>query len=307
MLDLPTVAEVRGRCTFPAPGSSVTCAVSGGADSLALLLLAIDAGLHVTAVHVDHGLRTGSEAESAVVADAAERFGAAFRAERVGVEPGGDLEARARRARHDLFGDDALFGHTADDQAETVLLALLRGTGLDGLRGIRPERHPILALRRRETEAICIEAGLSPVADASNRDPRFRRNRIRHELIPLLSEIAERDVVPIIARTADVLLDDADLLDELANEVDPTDATALAAVRPALARRALRRWLRIANDEAHPPDAASIERVMEVARGEAVAAQVTGGVEVRRSRQRLTMKSGTDNRGGNGQSGTRRG
>lgn len=265
----------------------MTCAVSGGADSLALLALAVDADLDVTAVHVDHGLRPESAAEADVVAAAARRLGAGFRAERVVVHPGGDLEARARRARHGVLPDDALFGHTADDQAETVVLALLRGAGLDGIRGMTPARHPILRLRRAETEAVCVDLGLEPVRDPSNDDPRFWRNRIRHEVLPLLDEIAGRDVRQLLARSAEVVAADLDHLEALAAAIDPTDARALAAAPVALARRALRSWLRSHDPEGHPPDLASVERVLAVARGEAVAAQIAGGVEIRRSNQRL--------------------
>lgn len=267
----------------------MTCAVSGGADSLALLLLAVDAGLEVTAVHVDHGLRAGSAAEADVVATVARQVGAGFRSETAIVPDGGDLEARARRARHALL-PDALFGHTADDQAETVLLALLRGTGLDGLAGIGPDRHPLLAVRRSETHAICAEAGLSPVCDPSNDDPRFRRNRVRHELLPLLDDIAGRDVAALLARTATVAAVDVAHLDALASTVDPTDAKAVAAAPPALARRSIRTWLRAFDPECHPPDAAAVDRVLEVARGDAVAAQVSGALEVRRSQQRLAAR-----------------
>src|SRR5687768_368395 len=158
-----THSELLRRCRFPAPGTTVTCAVSGGADSLALLVLAVAAGCQATAIHVDHGLRPGSAAEADVVAAAAERLGAAFRAERNPVEPGPNLEARARAARYAVLPPDVLTGHTADDQAETVLLNLLRGAGLPGLAGIRAdERRPLLALRRRETVAVCAAAGLIP-------------------------------------------------------------------------------------------------------------------------------------------------
>jgi tRNA(Ile)-lysidine synthase len=122
-----TLDALLTRCDFPPRGTAVTCAVSGGTDSLALLALASAAGCRVLAVHVDHSLREGSEGEAAVVAAAAQRFGADFRAERVTVDPGPNLEARARAARYSVLPPDVLTGHTADDQAETVLLNLLRG------------------------------------------------------------------------------------------------------------------------------------------------------------------------------------
>lgn len=281
-----TLEVVRTRCSFP-PVGPVTCAVSGGADSLALLVLACDAGLDVTAVHVDHGLRPGSASEADVVADAAERFGARFRAERVEVPPGGDLESRARAARRQALGPGALFGHTADDQAETVLLALLRGSGLDGLAAMRTEFHPLLRLRRAETHALCAEVGLCPVQDPSNADPRFRRNRVRREILPLLDAVAERDVVPLLCRFADLARDEADLLDDLAATLDVTDAPALAAAPRPLARRAVRTWLRRLLPGDHPPDAAAVARVLAVAAGDATGTEVAGGVRVRRRRQRL--------------------
>ena len=124
--------DLLARCTFPPDLGPVSCAVSGGADSLALLVLARHAGLEATAVHVDHGLRPGSAAEADVVAAAAQRLGAGFRAVQAAVEPGPNLEARARAARYAVLPSDVLTGHTADDQAETVLLNLLRGSGSTG-------------------------------------------------------------------------------------------------------------------------------------------------------------------------------
>jgi tRNA(Ile)-lysidine synthase len=287
------VPELLARCVFPPAGTSVVCAVSGGADSLALLVLAVDAGCAVTAVHVDHGLRPGAAAEADVVRAAAERFGAGFRAERVDVEPGPNVEARARAARYAALPPGALTGHTADDQAETVLLNLVRGAGLDGLAGMDPARRPLRRLRRRETRALCAALGLDPVEDPTNDDPAFRRNRVRHELLPLLDAIAERDVVPVLARQADVVRADVALLDELAAALDPTDARALAAAPAPLARRAVRRWLRGAGPggpERHPPDAAATERVLAVARGEAVACELAGGWRVARTGGRLRVE-----------------
>lgn len=259
--------------------------MSGGADSLALLVLARAAGLTVTAVHVDHGLRDGSGAEVAVVADAASRFGATFRSERVHIDAGPNLEARAREARYAVLPADVLTGHTADDQAETVLLNLLRGAGLDGLSGMGPDRHPLLDLRRAETRALCEAEGLTPVDDPSNLDPAHLRNRVRHELLPLLADLAGRDVVPVLVRQAGLLREEAAHLDTEAAGLDATDTGALAAAPPALARRALRRWLREGNG--HPPDAAALERVLAVVRHEARACELNDGRRVSRSGGRL--------------------
>lgn len=280
------------RCRFPVAGTAVTCAVSGGADSLALLVLATAAGLDVTAIHVDHGLREGSAAEAEIVRDAAQRYGARFEAKRVQLEAGPNLEERARRARRGVLPPDAMTGHTADDQAETIVLNLLRGAGIDGLAGMRAgPTKPILSLRRSETHRLCEEEGLGPVLDATNDDAAFRRNRVRAEVMPLLDAVAERDVAWVIARQADLLRDDADLLDALAAAIDPTDARALRESPPALARRAVRRWLalEVGGPDQHPPDAASVERVLAVARNEAVACELPGGRRVSRSAGRLAL------------------
>ena len=275
------------RTDFPPPGTAVTCAVSGGADSLALLVLAVAAGCEVTAVHVDHGLRAGSAAEADVVRAATDRLGAGFRAERAPVEPGPNLEARARAARYAVLPTDVLTGHTADDQAETVLLNLLRGAGLDGLAGMRPEGRPLLGLRRSETRALVAAHGLTPVEDPSNADPAFRRNRVRAELLPLLDAIAERDVAAVLSRQARLLGEESRLLDELAAALDPTDARALAAAPAPLARRAVRRWL--AAGQEHPPPSAAVERVLEVARGGWRATEVDDGRRVSRHGGRLRV------------------
>jgi tRNA(Ile)-lysidine synthase len=290
-LNAPPTDDLLPRCRFPAPGTAVTCAVSGGADSLALLALAVAAGCTATAVHVDHGLRAGSDREASVVAAASERLGAGFRAERVEVGAGPNLEARARAARREVLPPDALLGHTADDQAETILLNLLRGAGLDGLAGIRADaRHPILALRRSETRDLCTRLGLAVVDDPSNADPAFRRNRVRAELLPLLADVGERDPVPVLARQAELLRDAADLLVEQARLLDPTDAASLAAAPPAVARVAVREWLKGCDRERHPPDGAAVERVLAVARLDVRATEVGDGWRVARTDGRLRLE-----------------
>ncbi len=291
MTALGLTEDLLRRCTFPGPGTPACAAVSGGADSLALLVLATAAGCRLTAVHVDHGLRSGSEDEAHVVRRAAERFGAGFRAERVQVEPGPNLEARARLARRAALPEGSMTGHTADDQAETVLLNLSRGAGLDGLAAMRPgETKPILSLRRTETEALCAELGLDPIDDPSNRDPAFTRNRVRHEVLPLLGDVVGRDVAALTSRTASLLGDDAAYLSLLAEQIDPTDAKALAAAPLPLSRRAVRRWL-AAELPPYPPDAAVVERVLAVAHGLSRATEVGGGRRVRRGHGRLRLEA----------------
>jgi tRNA(Ile)-lysidine synthase len=274
------------RCTFPERGGPLVCAVSGGADSLALLVLAVSAGCDVTAVHVDHGLRPGSAAEADLVEHAAQRLGAGFCSESVVVAPGPNLEARARAARRSVLPAQAATGHTMDDQAETVLLRLLRGTGPDGLSAMRPGPvHPLLALRRAETLEVTLRAGLDPLDDPSNHDPSIQRNRVRHELLPLCSELAGRDVTPLLARLALLAGEDADWFRAEASYLDPTDARQVAGAPPAIARRAVRGWLR--GDGPYPPDLAAVERVLAVARGDVIATEVAPTTSVRRTAGRL--------------------
>ena len=288
------------RCTFPAPGAEVDCAVSGGPDSVALLVLAVEAGCDATAVHVDHGLRVDSGRDADVVWAAAERVGAAFRSVRLELDQGPNLEARARAARYAALPEGVLTGHTADDQAETLVLNALRGTGLDGLGGMRPGcRRPLLALRRAETRALCRDLGVATVDDPSNEDLRFRRNRVRHELMPLLDEIAERDVVPLLVRLAEHAREATDHLELAAAVLDPTDGVALAGADPELARRAVRRWLRTTNPERHPPSRATVDRVLAVARVEEGAAEVGGGWRVARTGGRLRLEPPARGRRGN--------
>jgi tRNA(Ile)-lysidine synthase len=277
---------------------------SGGPDSVALLHLARHVGLDPVAVHVDHGLRAGSDAEAGVVADQARQLGVAFVAETAPVTPGPNLEARARDARYAALerarvGRGAtvtLVGHTADDQAETVLLNLLRGSATAGLGGMAVRRgtvvRPLLGVRRAETEALCATLGVVPLRDPTNDDPTFRRNWIRGQVLPLLSSGAERDLVPVLARQADLLRAESEYLDELAGAAWPAngtaDADALGRLPPVLARRAVRRWL-----GPPPPSLADVERVLAVAAGTGRATEVAGGRRVERRRGQLRVDRGT--------------
>ena len=229
-------------------------------------------------------LFSSPDRDADIVAALATRVGAEFRSESVRIEPGPNLEARARAARRAVLGPAALTGHTADDHVETVLINLLRGAGAHGLGGIQPgPTKPLLGLRRADTVGLCAHLGIDTVSDPSNADPSFVRNRVRAELLPLLADISRRDPVPLIARQSGLWRDDDDLLDELSASIDPTDARRLAAAPVPLARRAVRRWL----TAEHPPDAATVQRVLDVASGAAAACELPGGARVSRHAQRL--------------------
>jgi len=291
--------ELLRRSTFPPAGSSFVCAVSGGPDSLAMLALAVAGGCRAHALHVDHGLRPGSREEASIVQAAANELGATCHTATVRVPDGPDLEARARLARYEVLPAGALVGHTADDQAETLVLNLLRGTGLDGLAGMRAEGgghrkvlRPILGLRRSETAALVSALGLPVVTDASNYEVRFRRNRVRFEILPLLADVAGRDPVPLLARTAALLAADAELLVSLAESLDPTDARALQAAPRPLASRALREWLREGQSpERHPPSQQELQRAWLVVTGMARACELSGGRRLSRRAGRLRLEN----------------
>ncbi|MFE6236570.1 tRNA lysidine(34) synthetase TilS [Cellulosimicrobium sp. NPDC057862] len=294
---------VRGALGDLDPGSLVLVACSGGADSTALAaataFVAPRLGLRAGAVVVDHGLQEGS---AGVAADAAERCRG------LGLDPvevrrvvvpasGGDgPEASARTARYVALDAVAvehgaaavLLGHTLDDQAETVLLGLARGAGARSLAGMSPRRgvlrRPFLALRRADTEAVCRTLGLvwwddptnGPAPSGDTPGPPGTaalplRSQVRARVVPALVDVLGPGAVPALARTADLLRDDADLLDALAADLLASalvpalvassddrgrgpvggpaasgaesvvlDAEVLASAHPALRRRALR-------------------------------------------------------------------
>lgn len=187
------------------PGERVLIACSGGPDSTALLdalaRLAPPRRLALHVAHVDHGLRPGSGSEAAVVAALASARALPFTGLRVAVAAGASLQDRARSARRqallalaaELGATAVALGHTADDQAETVLMRALRGATPPSLAamGMRDGAlaRPLLRVWREQTVATCAELGLTPLDDPSNRDPRYLRTRVRHEVIPVLEAV----------------------------------------------------------------------------------------------------------------------
>jgi tRNA(Ile)-lysidine synthase len=278
----------------------VVVGCSGGADSVALLALSADAAFAPVAVHVDHGLRPDSAREQAGVAALAGRLGTGFDGRVACVEPGPNLEERARETRYaaleaarlDAHATAVLVAHTADDQAETVLLNLLRGAGSAGLAAMRARRgyvaRPLLGFRRAETLELCDALALPVVHDPMNDDEEFRRVAVRRRVLPMLEGVAGRDLVPVLARQAAILGEESDYLDALARAAWPApegpSARTLAALPRVLARRAVRLWL-----GPPPPSSAEVARVLEVAAGDRRGTELSGGRAVRRTAGQLRV------------------
>lgn len=235
------------------PGERVEVAVSGGADSLALAaclaFVGPKAGWSCGAVVIDHGLQAGSEEVASTAAEQVGRLDLEVDVVRVQVEPSGGLEAGARDARYAVLRERpavaVLLAHTMDDQAETVLLGLGRGSGprsIAGMPAVRDGlRRPFLGMRRAETEQMCTASGLSWWSDPHNVDPSFRRSRLRHEVIPLLDDVLGGGVVEALARTADQVRADVEFLDRLVTaHVGELAIDPLEALDPALRSRVLR-------------------------------------------------------------------
>ncbi len=272
-------------------GIALVLAVSGGPDSTAMLhgaaALAPTRGWRLIVAHLDHGLRATSADEAAAVKRAAESLAAGFETERADVaalarNEHRSLEDAGRQARYRFLervaadrGDDALIttGHTADDAAETILLRLVRGTGLRGLRG-NPERRgrvvrPLLGERRRALREALDEAGIAYSIDPSNADPQHAdRNRVRAELLPALERLNPASVEALL-RFGRLAADDDDLLEslaaaELARRTTDTGLDWHGPPERALGRRILRQAI------GQPaPSAERIEALLDAAEGQA--------------------------------------
>lgn len=284
--------DLLARCVFP-DGGRLDCAVSGGADSVALAVLACAKGFELTLHHVDHGLREGSSSEARLVADLARVLGAGFVSHSVDVGGGSNLEERARLARYEALPAGVATGHTMDDQVETMLINLMRGAGSAGLAGMRcvsaVRLRPLIGLRRSETVGVCEALGLSVFSDPMNSDVRFQRVRVRNELVSLMCDIAGRDIVPVLARQSTFFASESDFLDELGAAVDGSDAKAVAGLAEPVALRALRVFISRNWSRGHPPSSAAVERALDVARGLFPAADLEGGYRIHRTNQRLRI------------------
>jgi tRNA(Ile)-lysidine synthase len=314
----PAVAQVRSavRPALTASEQPVLVACSGGADSLALAAAvafeAPRAGVPAGAVTVDHGLQPGSAVRAADTAALLRNLGLApVTVVRVTVGSDGGPEAAARSARYTALRTAAAehvariaLGHTLDDQAETVLLGLGRGSGPRSVAGMVEHRvgggapfwRPLLGIRRATTRAACAAQELPVWDDPWNADPAYTRVRLRTEVLPLLEEVLGGGVAPALARTAALLREDLDLLDALARaELDRLDhgtglpAQETGALPAALRRRVLRSWLRGGGvSDLQAVHLAAVDAVLTRWRGQG-RVDLPGGAGVVRTSGRLVL------------------
>jgi len=290
---------------------------SGGADSMALAvaLLKEAKNAKVIPVVVDHGLQKDSADIAATTVNKLKTLGfTEVATARANVEVTDGLEASARRARYLIFKQfiDAyqpkyfMLAHTLNDQAETVLLGLARGSGARSLSGMAVENNifvrPLLKITRSQTVTACLEAGIEIWIDPHNSDERFARVKVRQNLLPIFEEKLGPGVTEALARTADLLRDDADALDDFANQfftqVDPASIEIADLMRLPKAIRT--RVLRLAIYKAGAPS--GMLSADHIAQAEALISQwhgqgevsLPGNVKLSRNSGRITLSSGSN-------------
>jgi tRNA(Ile)-lysidine synthase len=297
---LERVAGTIERHAMFAPGQRVGVAVSGGADSTALLYVLLDLrarwDLRLSVLHVNHCLRgEESESDARFVRELARRLGLEFRCHEADVPriisaEGGNLEQTARRVRRDFFLgliragelDRVALGHTCSDQAETVLFRILRGAGIKGLAGIRPVTaeglvRPLIDVTRTDVLGYLRAKGISWREDSSNQDRRFARNRIRHDLLPALEREWNPALTEVLAGMAEVAQGEENYWRQFISATAEGHLIArppevifragwLAGLHPAVARRMIRTAIEQARGDLRRIDMSHVARVLSLAR-----------------------------------------
>ncbi len=261
-----------------------------------MALLALELGREVEIHHVDHHARADSGDDRAFVEEWGRRHGVIVHSYDVVVPPGPNFEARARAERRRVLPVGVLTGHTADDIAETFLLNLVRGAATPGLGVGDVTTMPLRACRRRDLREWLSSRDETWREDPSNLSPAMRRNRVRGEVITLLSDVAGRDVVPLLLRSVEQLSLDRAYLDEVSREdcargLEEVDCRELAQWSPQRRHVWLRHHLRWSDElgESHPPSRAEIRRADDVVLGLVRACELLGGRRLSRHQQHLSL------------------
>jgi|GEM_PF-3143261 len=273
----------------------VLLACSGGADSLALLTILHAIDVDFSVCYVEHGLNEETQQAVNYLAELCGALNIDFYEQSIHMsdaEKESNLEANARRLRYEALeevrikdnADVIATAHHQDDLAETFLINLIRGSGSGGV-SLAKERNniirPVLGCRKSQLEALVEYCSLNPIIDPSNAELIFVRNRIRHEAIPLLDEISNRDVTELLVRASQIIKEDSDYIDTVAQICWPKEEASTKALREldiVLQKHALRNWI-----QGMPPSSEEIERILKVVNHEIKATQISGNRTIRRS------------------------
>ena len=305
---------VRAELTDLSAGDTILVAVSGGADSLALaaglLTEAKEKAIRPIAVIIDHALQPNSaDVAMNTKAELAKAGYTNIEIKRIKVEITDGMEASARRARYAALNEIAestnavaiFLGHTRDDQAETVLLGLARGSGTRSLSGMAERidkyRRPLLSITRSQTEAACKEVGIKYWNDPHNQSMEYARVRVREKVLPLMESEIGPGIADALTRSAKILRDDADALDqwaeEVLDEIDPIeiDIETLASLPRAIRSRVIRKAIYLAGAPSGSLSAEHLEPVEALVtawKGQGPVS-LPGGVTVARISGRLSL------------------
>jgi len=294
-------------------GDKILVAVSGGADSLALAYaLSVESeklAISVVGVTVDHQLQSASSSQAEKVVEQLAKFGLTCAIKKVTVDIREGLEASARKVRYEAINEMAIqenvvavfLGHTKDDQAETVLLGLARGSGTRSLSGMAEHNgiyiRPLLEITRIQNEQFCKEVGLDYWNDPHNQDSQFARVRVRTEALPVLEKSIGPGISDALARSAHLLRDDADALDSWAQSevthlnLQDLDCAHLQALPRAIRTRILRSAIYAAGAPSGSVSAdhvSAVEALISAWNGQG-ALNLPGGVRVERISGRLSL------------------
>lgn len=263
------------------PEGELHLAVSGGADSAAMVALASYLKRYATLHHVNHGLREASKAEEDIVRNLGSKFGFKVHVYNVNMEGTSEEEAREKRMEH-LKGK--LTAHSKNDRVETMLYNMMRGAGSRGMSSMNGK--PLIDVTTEELDQVCAFYNLQLCVDETNFTNQYTRNRVRYELIPLMEDISSRNVVEVLNRNANTLAKESEFLDKLASKVNISDCKAAQKEDDVILTRAVKLWLEA--NVSHNISQQNIESVVQVIRGVTVGTQVCGR-DIRRSSNVLLL------------------
>lgn len=266
--------------------SKILIACSGGADSLGLALIAYAMNLDITVAYIEHELSIETQACSLLVKQLADDLDADFVTRNLSMsQVTSNIEETARELRYGALEDlatqmqcDVIFtAHHLDDLAETLVINMIRGAGSGAASLVRQRGRivrPLLHWRKKMLEELVDACGYDYFSDPGNEKNKFVRNRVRHEVFPLLNDVSQRDVVPLIARMARTMKDDQDFLSAYAASLwpgDSPDTRLLSQLDPVLQRHALRQWV-----SGLAPSSDELDRILEVVHHKVPRTQISG-------------------------------